>query len=308
MRGLGRAMPAVRSLSLFGLYGCQGLTLQDVQSLLVPRLMRSEIFGFLAGFGTTFAALPDLVSFPRRRSSAGYEPANGGNHGRLPDALVLLRSADRLAACDRLERACRHRQLSERWRLGVFRPAGTESSGGLAGGGAASGRIAPVAGRPQADGHAGPRCRSNRRERHRPDGLWRQRSRTTACGGGVARPGRSPAPLGLAGCSSPATCASGGLAHGAAKAAGVVSLRARLAKEEAEPRDALPALPSPALDRRLNRSVSKVTFGSRRPKKGVVRLASRPSVAGRPERPQGKPGSLPNRRRQPPSPSAHRQS
>jgi uncharacterized protein with PQ loop repeat len=30
--------------------------------------------GLLAGFGTTFAALPDLVSMLRRRSSAGMNP------------------------------------------------------------------------------------------------------------------------------------------------------------------------------------------------------------------------------------------
>jgi uncharacterized protein with PQ loop repeat len=56
------------------LYGCQGLYPQDVQSLLVPRFQRSEIFGFVAGLGTTFAAVPDLVAMLRRRSSAGMNP------------------------------------------------------------------------------------------------------------------------------------------------------------------------------------------------------------------------------------------
>ena len=46
----------------------------DVASLFVPRFQRSEIVGFLAGFGTTFAAVPDLVSMLRRRSSAGMNP------------------------------------------------------------------------------------------------------------------------------------------------------------------------------------------------------------------------------------------
>jgi uncharacterized protein with PQ loop repeat len=46
----------------------------DTQSLLVPKLRRSEIFGIVAGFGTTFAAMPDLVAMLKRRSSAGMNP------------------------------------------------------------------------------------------------------------------------------------------------------------------------------------------------------------------------------------------
>ncbi|HXZ79078.1 MAG TPA: SemiSWEET family transporter [Terriglobales bacterium] len=60
-------------LGLFALCSCQGL-IHDTQSLLAPRFHRSEIFGFLAGFGTTFAALPDLIAMLRRRSSAGMNP------------------------------------------------------------------------------------------------------------------------------------------------------------------------------------------------------------------------------------------
>jgi len=56
------------------LYGCQDLVPQDVRSLLIPRFRRSEIFGFVAGFGTTFAAVPDLVAMLKRRSSAGMKP------------------------------------------------------------------------------------------------------------------------------------------------------------------------------------------------------------------------------------------
>jgi uncharacterized protein with PQ loop repeat len=37
-------------------------------------LKRSELLGLVAGFGTTFAALPDLLSMFRRRSSAGMNP------------------------------------------------------------------------------------------------------------------------------------------------------------------------------------------------------------------------------------------
>src|SRR5215475_7866701 len=53
--------------------GCESLR-QDTQSLLLPRFHRSEIFGFLAGFGTTFAAVPDLIAMFKRRSSAGMNP------------------------------------------------------------------------------------------------------------------------------------------------------------------------------------------------------------------------------------------
>jgi len=56
------------------LCGCEDLVPRDVPSLLAPKLHRSEIFGFLAGFGTTFAALPDLLAMLRRRSSAGMNP------------------------------------------------------------------------------------------------------------------------------------------------------------------------------------------------------------------------------------------
>jgi len=60
--------------ALTGLNGCQSLAPKDLPSLLVPRLQRSEIFGFLAGLGTTFAAVPDLIAMLRRRSSAGMNP------------------------------------------------------------------------------------------------------------------------------------------------------------------------------------------------------------------------------------------
>ena len=61
-------------LNLMLLTGCDDLVPRDAKSLLVPRFSRSEIFGFVAGLGTTFAAVPDLVSMLRRRSSAGMNP------------------------------------------------------------------------------------------------------------------------------------------------------------------------------------------------------------------------------------------
>lgn len=62
------------TLSLMALCGCQDLTPKDTQSLLIPHMMRSEVLGLVAGFGTTFAALPDLIAMLRRRSSAGMNP------------------------------------------------------------------------------------------------------------------------------------------------------------------------------------------------------------------------------------------
>jgi MtN3 and saliva related transmembrane protein len=61
-------------LSIMTLCSCEGLVPHDTASLLAPRFQRSEILGFVAGFGTTFAAMPDLIAMLRRRSSAGMNP------------------------------------------------------------------------------------------------------------------------------------------------------------------------------------------------------------------------------------------
>jgi uncharacterized protein with PQ loop repeat len=61
-------------MSLMTLCGCQHLVPHDMPSLLDPKFQRSEVVGVLAGFGTTFAAVPDLVAMLRRRSSAGMNP------------------------------------------------------------------------------------------------------------------------------------------------------------------------------------------------------------------------------------------
>ena len=65
---------ALLFLSLIGLWSCQEMVPRDASSLLIPRFQRSEIFGLAAGFGTTFAAMPDLLAMLRRRSSAGMNP------------------------------------------------------------------------------------------------------------------------------------------------------------------------------------------------------------------------------------------
>lgn len=67
-------LTVVMAAVIITLSGCQGLVPQDTSSLLIPRFQRSEIVGFVAGFGTTFAALPDLIRMLRRRSSAGMNP------------------------------------------------------------------------------------------------------------------------------------------------------------------------------------------------------------------------------------------
>jgi uncharacterized protein with PQ loop repeat len=60
--------------SVLPLHGCEPLGIHDTASLLAPTLHRSEVIGFVAGFGTTFAALPDLLAMLKRRSSAGMHP------------------------------------------------------------------------------------------------------------------------------------------------------------------------------------------------------------------------------------------
>jgi len=54
--------------------GCESLGIQNVSSLLVPRFQRSEVVGLVAGFGTTFAAVPDLITMFKQRSSKGMNP------------------------------------------------------------------------------------------------------------------------------------------------------------------------------------------------------------------------------------------
>jgi len=65
---------ALLFVAALAIAGCESLGIHDAQSLLLPEFHRSEVFGFVAGFGTTFAALPDLIAMLRRRSSAGMNP------------------------------------------------------------------------------------------------------------------------------------------------------------------------------------------------------------------------------------------
>ena len=67
-------MRGVVLLSVITLCGCEDLVIQDTASLLLPRFQRSEILGIVAGFGTTFAGVPDLIKMFKRRSSQGINP------------------------------------------------------------------------------------------------------------------------------------------------------------------------------------------------------------------------------------------
>ena len=60
--------------SVIALQGCESLGVHDTASLIAPSIHRSEIVGLVAGFGTTFAGLPDLLAMLKRRSSAGMNP------------------------------------------------------------------------------------------------------------------------------------------------------------------------------------------------------------------------------------------
>ncbi|HEX8800693.1 MAG TPA: SemiSWEET family transporter [Terriglobales bacterium] len=66
----------VASCTCYGLgpHETHDLIPRDTQSLLLPSFKRSEIVGLVAGFGTTFAALPDLIAMLKRRSCAGMNP------------------------------------------------------------------------------------------------------------------------------------------------------------------------------------------------------------------------------------------
>jgi len=74
MRRFNAVVLTVLFLGLILLVGCRDLVPHDTSSLLIPRLRRSEIVGVVAGFGTTFAAVPDMVAMFRRRSTAGMNP------------------------------------------------------------------------------------------------------------------------------------------------------------------------------------------------------------------------------------------
>jgi uncharacterized protein with PQ loop repeat len=74
MSNLIKSRVALIFLISIALCGCEQLVPRDTQSLLIPRFHKSEIVGMVAGLGTTFAALPDLLAMLRRRSASGMNP------------------------------------------------------------------------------------------------------------------------------------------------------------------------------------------------------------------------------------------
>jgi MtN3 and saliva related transmembrane protein len=83
-----RVTLGVLLLSVLTVYGCEDLVIRDTSSLLIPRFQRSEILGFVAGFGTTFAGVPDLIAMLKARSSAGMNPRMAGIIGVFQIAWV----------------------------------------------------------------------------------------------------------------------------------------------------------------------------------------------------------------------------
>ncbi len=81
MYAIRKATLSALALSMLVLGGCGELVVQDTSSLLVPSLQRSEVVGLAAGFGTTFAAAPDVIAMFRRRSSGGMNPRMAGIMG-----------------------------------------------------------------------------------------------------------------------------------------------------------------------------------------------------------------------------------
>jgi len=71
-------MSAAIVLSAIVVSGCESLAVPDTSSLFFPGFQKSEVFGFVAGLGTTFAAVPDLIGMFRRRSSKGINPTMAG--------------------------------------------------------------------------------------------------------------------------------------------------------------------------------------------------------------------------------------
>jgi uncharacterized protein with PQ loop repeat len=58
------------------LIGCSDYELiaSEARSLFLPQFSRAEIFGFIAGLGSTVAPLANLIHICRRRSASGINP------------------------------------------------------------------------------------------------------------------------------------------------------------------------------------------------------------------------------------------
>jgi len=81
MRCSNRIVFSLAALGAIWLTACDHLTPHHMESLFRPNTELSEIVGFLAGLGTTFAAVPDLIAMLKRRSSIGMNPHMGAIMG-----------------------------------------------------------------------------------------------------------------------------------------------------------------------------------------------------------------------------------
>jgi MtN3 and saliva related transmembrane protein len=77
---INRVAVAMAFILVTALTGCQRLVI-DSDKILRSDTDLPEIVGILAGFGTTFAAFPDLLAMLRRRSSEGMNPRMGAIMG-----------------------------------------------------------------------------------------------------------------------------------------------------------------------------------------------------------------------------------
>jgi uncharacterized protein with PQ loop repeat len=71
----------VIGLAMLGHSFVEQLKLPGVDELIASAFSLKVVVGFLAGFGTTFAALPDLIVMLKRRSSQGMNPRMAGIMG-----------------------------------------------------------------------------------------------------------------------------------------------------------------------------------------------------------------------------------
>ena len=76
MARLNKAIFAALIVSVIALTACEHLVI-NTERIVKANVDLSEIVGLVAGFGTTFAAFPDLIAMLKRRSSAGMNPRMG---------------------------------------------------------------------------------------------------------------------------------------------------------------------------------------------------------------------------------------
>jgi len=79
-----RLVPGLFLVAVMILAGCQEPALPgtpgvstfrpQLKEMFTLRFSLQEILGFVAGFGTTFAAVPDMLAMFKRRSTAGMNP------------------------------------------------------------------------------------------------------------------------------------------------------------------------------------------------------------------------------------------